>query len=314
MADKPSNKGPLRILCVDDGGLTGHLGLLLLHELEKRTKKGTKELFDIFSGISAGSLFAGMMCIPDLSALEAFDQFDKIIHDCKKLSFREKLKRGFGLLSNKYCDEIKWNIIVKIFGSIKINEINQRIVIPVWDNIRKMIRVYDNKYESDYLSDIIHKSTSIPLIYSETTGRLKKDEYSESDLGFVIAQPYLFVLTNLFEEIKERGAILVSIGQKKGIKQEVGLNLFQKGIISGLSQLIGEYRIGSLHFNDRIINKFGNTDPLSIDFCRLVPSIAKEKSSNFKSIGTEKMIQYMYESTPFLEVELDKIARKLIDS
>lgn len=314
MVDKPKlNTGPLKILSVDSGGLIGYFNLLLLHELEKRTQKKISDLFDVFSGISAGSQFATLMSMPDLSAKQSFEITSAFIKDFPRLSLKENFKRGFGLLANRYCDEIKWNSLAKHIGFIKINEIKKRILLPVWDDVRKTIRIYDNKYDSDYLIDIIHKSSSAPTIYRETFGRLKSDGCSESDLGLWIGQPNLFILSTLFQEIKERGAIIISVSRGQETKQVNRLKLFQKGTLSGLSQLFNEIGAGATHLNDKIISKIVDQQVLPIQFYRLIPLFREEISSSFKTFNIEKLIHYMYESSHLLEEQLDEIAKKLTE-
>lgn len=314
MTDKQkSNKGPLRILSVDSGGMLGYFGLLILHELEKRAQRNTSELFDVFSGISAGSYFTSLMSIPESNAKQTFEIVRTFIDDYPKLSLKEKIKRGFGFFGNLYCDEIKWKSLFKHIGKIKFHEIKKRILLPVWDDIRKDIRIYDNKYDSRYLIDIIHKSSSAPTIYRETFGRLESDKYSESDLGVCIGEPYLFILSTLYEEIKERGAIIVSIGRAQEAQQMDRFGLFQKGSLSGLSQLIKEKGAALTHFNGKIISKIGELNILPIQFYRLIPLFREEIHSSFQAFDLEKVLAYMHESSHLLADQLDEISNKLID-
>ncbi len=53
-----SSLPPLRILCLDGGGIRGLLEVVLLMELEKQTGKRIHELFDLICGTSTGALIA----------------------------------------------------------------------------------------------------------------------------------------------------------------------------------------------------------------------------------------------------------------
>lgn len=45
-------------LCIDGGGIRGVIQLILLTELENKTKKKCSELFDFFAGTSIGGIIS----------------------------------------------------------------------------------------------------------------------------------------------------------------------------------------------------------------------------------------------------------------
>lgn len=48
----------VKILAIDGGGIRGIIPALVLAEIERRTGKGTAELFDLIAGTSAGGIIA----------------------------------------------------------------------------------------------------------------------------------------------------------------------------------------------------------------------------------------------------------------
>ena len=59
---QPNNR-PLRILCIDGGGIKGLVPALILQRIERQTRRPIRELFDLVCGSSTGGIIALGTCI-----------------------------------------------------------------------------------------------------------------------------------------------------------------------------------------------------------------------------------------------------------
>src|SRR4051812_21131936 len=80
MASKAETTRPVRILCIDGGGIRGIFPLHVLKALKSQTGKEPWELFDLICGTSTGGIIAillGIMKIPVEDCLTFYKSFGK---------------------------------------------------------------------------------------------------------------------------------------------------------------------------------------------------------------------------------------------
>jgi hypothetical protein len=102
----PSNEEPIKILCLDGGGIRGLALVQMLQEIEKKTNKKLTDSFDLISGTSTGglislALFSGK---DDLNNLR--DLYHKISHDI----FGSKISGAFDGFKNLLSSNGWYNI------------------------------------------------------------------------------------------------------------------------------------------------------------------------------------------------------------
>lgn len=257
--------GPLRILLVNGGGLLTHIGLKVIHSLEQECNRPAKELFDLFSGISFGSLFSSLFLQEPISSKQIYDLAYVFLQSMKKAEQKRNL---FGLRGPKYCDQVKWNGLFTLFGHTRFEDLPHRLLIPVWEEQKKNIRIYDNRTDKAYLCDLIHRASSLFTYFGEIQGRIESEPL-ESDLSFATAEPILFVLTHLFVEIQQRGAIIVELCKPEEIKKTRDPHLLQKGFLFTHQEILEEQYYARSHFHQEILAHLSRS--ISVEYYRLSP-------------------------------------------
>lgn len=68
-----SKPGPKKVLSFDGGGVRAIAGLVFLHKLEIESGRKISDMFDMFTGVSAGALNALCLSVNQMSAKEIKD-------------------------------------------------------------------------------------------------------------------------------------------------------------------------------------------------------------------------------------------------
>lgn len=116
---------PIRVLCLDGGGMRGLIEIAMLKEMEKTTGKTIQELFDVVAGTSTGALLAFGIVFKKTEASEAEAMYRNL---GKKLFPSKgriaKAKSLYNLVSNdnaRYYDSNELeNVLRNEFGDIPV--------------------------------------------------------------------------------------------------------------------------------------------------------------------------------------------------
>ena len=117
------------ILSVDGGGIRSYIPLRMLNYIENKTQIPIADLFDYFSGVSAGAIITSWLLIKDVNNKPKYstNQILEVFEDlCKKIFprvFTNRLKVAFGFLGSKYNNTTITESVNEICQYIKIKGI-----------------------------------------------------------------------------------------------------------------------------------------------------------------------------------------------
>ena len=133
------------ILSIDGGGIRSYIPLRMLNYIENKTQIPISELFDYFSGVSAGAIVISWVLIKNENGLQKYstneilDMFENLCTQIFPSSYTNKFKTGFGLFGSKYdCINISKSLDY-ICGNIKPIDLIKPFTIVSYDLISIVI-------------------------------------------------------------------------------------------------------------------------------------------------------------------------------
>ena len=162
------NNQEITILALHGGGTRGVLQAAFLNRLESSIGKSTFELFDMFSGVSIGGIFALLLATNETSA-----------SDLKNLFFDGSVKKIFtkngfsffpGIFSPKYKAQGKSKVLQKIFKGKKISSCAKSALVPAYD-IRHATPVFFSTFSKNVvttetmLADVADATSAAPTFF-----------------------------------------------------------------------------------------------------------------------------------------------------
>ena len=78
LAARPVGPRGVRILCLDGGGMRGLALVQMLRELERRTGRRVRDMFDLVAGTSTGGMIAAALIIKGFSLDACDDVYKKL--------------------------------------------------------------------------------------------------------------------------------------------------------------------------------------------------------------------------------------------
>jgi hypothetical protein len=138
----------LRILAIDGGGLRGIFAAHILHRIEQEFSISWQSDFALIAGTSTGSIIAaGLACGLSAGDLCGFYK------DHGKQIFKKRLLCRIGLTASRYDNAYLRNILIDIFGSRKLGEIETPLLIPATDIGNGCVHVLKSKYDGSFYRD-----------------------------------------------------------------------------------------------------------------------------------------------------------------
>lgn len=180
------------ILSIDGGGVRSFIPLKILNEIENITEIPISELFDYFSGVSAGSIIISLLLIKDENGkqkyttgqiLEVFEKFSK---DIFYYTYTDRITGGFGLLGPKYSTKNLEKALLEYLETRKLSDLIKPVCFISYD-LNKSSPYYFSTRDTPDASvvDTILATTAAPTYF----GPYAKDEYLFIDGGVVTNNP-----------------------------------------------------------------------------------------------------------------------------
>lgn len=173
-----NNSKPLKILCIDGGGMRGIIPATFLEKLETLTGKGTAELFDIAVGTSTGSILSVGLNVPSeedptkprYSALDFVHMYQnlgsQIFHKKKKL-----FKMLDGVTHPTYDAVGYEKILSDYFGESTLKDLLSEVAVPSIELEDMRMHVFSkakaSKSDSDnfHVRNVIRAATAAPTYF-----------------------------------------------------------------------------------------------------------------------------------------------------
>ena len=184
------------ILSIDGGGVKTYMPLRLLNEIENRTKIPISDLFDYFSGVSAGALICSLLLIKNKKGKQKYST-GKIIQifetQCKKIfnyTYLSWAKTGFGLFDSTYKSINIKKSFDDYFMSFALNELIKPLTIISFDIItNKPIYFNRTTFPLIEIKDCLMATTAAPTYFDPYELHINENKYLFIDGGVVNNNP-----------------------------------------------------------------------------------------------------------------------------
>lgn len=267
-----------RLLSIDGGGVRGYFPLRLLCEIEKRTNKKIHEIFDFYTGVSAGGLIISLILLEKYSMEHLLTAYEQV---CKKIFERRwshKISTAFGLLGNRYSDQPLEELLNEYFENLTPNEINKDFLVLSYDTMSSKNIYFTRKDFGDLpFSKIIRSTTAAPTYFSPCTFSFNNNEYSCIDGG---------VITNNPSEI---GYLKFSPNDNRTLILSIGTGVFDenigkvKGLIGWSKNIFDVFSRASCNIQEDEIELLG-CSPHRVNFS-LKKNILLDDTSSFEEMS-----------------------------
>jgi len=124
----------VRVLSVDGGGIRGLIPALVLAEVERRTGRRVRELFDLVAGTSTGALIACALARPDpLPAAEVADSYAQDGPRIFSRTLRKRIASADGRLDERYAASGLESVLRQRLGAARLADAAPRVLVTAYD-------------------------------------------------------------------------------------------------------------------------------------------------------------------------------------
>ena len=248
-----SAQQPIRILCIDGGGVRGIIPARILQEFEEKTSKPIHELFDIIVGTSTGGILGLALTMPNP------EQPDKAMYTAKECvgfylaqssrifqkSTWRTLSSGFGIWGAKYDRRHLDEVLGEFFQDSRLAQALCPVGVLSYSLEKHAPRLWSSYVaqqtprKNQYMRDAAAVTSAAPTYFlpKTITSAQGKETLSEVDGGIYANNPAiasLIALAKLYPNFLRKDLVMVSLGTgKRGDKHEYGFSG-----IRGISRLI----------------------------------------------------------------------------
>ncbi len=204
---------PVRILCIDGGGIRGVIPLTICNYWEKKTGKRIAKHFSLIGGTSIGSIIATgltMPANPDDDQILWYPQYTaedltKILFEERHHMFSKNASYRVGLWPSLYNPDSLEDVASRFYGDAKFKHSitpTATLAVDMWTTRLKIFKSWDEE-ESFYTKDAALASAAAPLFFPARSVASLKDQENKKrfyiDGGLLATNPTL----HLLEEAKK---------------------------------------------------------------------------------------------------------------
>ncbi|MDE0272539.1 MAG: CBASS cGAMP-activated phospholipase [Gammaproteobacteria bacterium] len=157
---KPRTGGARRVLSIDGGGLKGVMPASFLAEIEGSTGLRIVDHFDLVVGTSTGGIIAlGIgLRLPCEAIVNFYRQHGpRVFGQAHGGWLRSELGSHWrwcrGLVTNKHSGEPLRKALEDVFGQRRLGESSARLVIPTWDSLQRLPRLFKTAHHPRFQID-----------------------------------------------------------------------------------------------------------------------------------------------------------------
>eukprot|EP01129_Flabellula_baltica_P008493 TRINITY_DN3382_c0_g1_i1.p1 TRINITY_DN3382_c0_g1~~TRINITY_DN3382_c0_g1_i1.p1 ORF type:complete len:460 (+),score=115.55 TRINITY_DN3382_c0_g1_i1:12-1391(+) len=282
------------ILSLDGGGVRGIAAAQFLVRLEE-AMGGARvcDVFDMFAGVSTGSLIAAMYALGDVSATEVFETYSK--DRLKRIMPKSITDSVLGLMQSesKYTGTQKTEVVNEIFGDKTLGDCKKGYMAIAYDITFRETKSFSNTHENDVhikIADVVDASSAAPIYYPPKM----IDDHWYIDGGAVMNNPAMNAVVGAMRVWGRDTEIrVVSIGTGIGSNplsgNPNGNNRWGivKWMKNGLLDLIGDptpaAEQASLLLGDAFIRVTGHVEDAGADLT--IDDYSKENLAALKRMG-----------------------------
>jgi uncharacterized protein len=175
MTPPPGREGPaIRVLSLDGGGVRGVLAATIIAELERLAGAPIVELFDLFSGSSAGASLALLLNKPGAggraahSAAECAERYVRDIHGIFRRSPLHALRALGGVRRPRCSMRTVQETLDRTFGEAELKDAVRDLLLPVYDVRRGALRLFTRRSaardprDNFYMRDVARATSAAP--------------------------------------------------------------------------------------------------------------------------------------------------------
>lgn len=252
------------ILSIDGGGVRTYIPLRILNEIEKRTCMNISELFDYFTGVSAGSLITNLLLLKNENGKQKYNTseiLDIFIKECKNIfsySYYDLLKTGFGFINPLYSTNNILKTINNYFEDKKFIDLLKPSCIISYDILSSKPYYFNTlEYNNLNIKDFILASASAPTYFYPYKTIINDSEHLFIDGGIVTNNPAEICFLKACEYYDEDEFFTLSLGTGYNdidIKS-YGTYSWAKNILNIIFSANSEFQSNEITFIDKIMKK-----------------------------------------------------------
>lgn len=154
-----------KVLSIDGGGIRGIIPAIILHEIEKRTKKPICQLFNLIAGSSTGGILAAGLAKPDPNNknkphFQAKDLIEVYRKHGERIFFESQIQRLFSIddiVRAKYSSKGRDEVLTNFFGDTLLQDALTELFITSYDIELRMPIFFINELKKQKLGDNFRK-------------------------------------------------------------------------------------------------------------------------------------------------------------
>ncbi len=190
---------PVRVLCIDGGGIRGILATMVLAELERRTDKPIADMFDLIAGTSTGSLVALGLTVPGddgrprFTARQVMKLYEVFGPKVFSRSVWHQIRAVGNLADGKYPAAGLENMLSELFGGARLKDSLVDVLVPSYEIERripyffKSWRALENESYDFAMAQVVRAGTAAPTYFEPAHIPADGDDYYALVDGAVVA-------------------------------------------------------------------------------------------------------------------------------
>ena len=197
------------ILSIDGGGVRIYFPLRILIEIEKRLNVNIQDLFDYFTGVSAGSILIGMLLQGENNTCKyTLEQLCEILERESPRIFHKSWKNSIKTLGSLIGPSYPSNSIETCFQDLYGNTTMSQLIKPaciVSYDMKKHIPLYftGNDFPNLEIWKCIRASTAAPTYFYPYEFEYEQNDYTCIDGGVVTNNPSEICLLKALKNKKQ---------------------------------------------------------------------------------------------------------------
>lgn len=220
---------PVRVLCIDGGGIRGILATMVLTELERRTDKPIADLFDFIAGTSTGGLAALGLTVPGddgrprYTARQVMKLYEMFGPKVFSRSVWHQIRAVGNLADGKYPAAGLEEMLNELFGGARLSESLVDVLVPSYEIERripfffKSWRAIENESYDYSMAQVVRAGTAAPTYFEPAHIPADGDDYYALVDGALVAyNPGLCAYVEarqLYPEAKDFLVVSLGTGQ-----------------------------------------------------------------------------------------------------
>jgi predicted acylesterase/phospholipase RssA len=218
----PDNRGKVRVLAIDGGGMHGLVSLEILKHLEKTSGRPIAEMFDFVAGTSTGAIIGALLLVPDengkpkYSVEEVIDIYEDLSRRIFEVPLYHRIFTLDGVLGPRFFNHGKFIDTRKEFKGYRFGELLRPMMIPTYSRQTSGLHLFVNLREPDAnlnLGPLIAAATSVPALFPGVR-LLGHEDYEGmyNDAGIVMNNPAHRAFEYALKRNPHAEFIVVSVG------------------------------------------------------------------------------------------------------